>query len=83
MDRSIGHADYWPNGGKFQAGCEFDDNKACSHLRAVAYYAESLNSNRFIGKSCLSYDLYSAGLCNINNMSPMGTFNDNTWYVIV
>ena len=42
LQESIGHHDYWPNGGSFQAGCFIDIE--CHHMRASKLYAESILS---------------------------------------
>ncbi|KAF2883713.1 hypothetical protein ILUMI_22463 [Ignelater luminosus] len=60
-----GDADFYVNCGIFQPGCEDipmrDDfstyalvDLSCEHLRALDYMAESINSNRFDAKSCMS-----------------------------
>jgi len=41
MARSIGHADFWPNGGASQPGCGSMDN-SCSHHRAHDLYQASV-----------------------------------------
>ncbi|XP_043258204.1 phospholipase A1 VesT1.02-like [Colletes gigas] len=41
---AIGDSDFYPNGGTAQVGCTVDVAGACSHLRSVYYFAESLNS---------------------------------------
>lgn len=40
--KPIGYADFYANGGKIQPGCNV--LLACSHLRSIAYWAESINS---------------------------------------
>jgi hypothetical protein len=48
----IGNATYYPNGGgAYQPGCDIMQ-LACSHIRATDYFTESLNSNRFVARSC-------------------------------
>jgi hypothetical protein len=42
LQMSIGHSDFWPNGGSCQAGCFIDIE--CHHMRATKLYAESILS---------------------------------------
>lgn len=53
----------------------------CDHARSVAYYVESMISNKFIGKSCDTYENFKAGKCNRNQSIVMGTFNLDIKYV--
>ncbi|XP_074041939.1 lipase member I-like isoform X2 [Leptinotarsa decemlineata] len=71
----IGHADYFPNGGKSQNGCGLDMFGQCAHSRSYAYYAESLTSKKFVATKCGSYSDYRKGLCIHNEKSLMGGFN--------
>lgn len=72
---SMGHADYWPNGGKSQPGCILDITGLCSHVRAYEYYTESLISSKdFIATKCTSYSDYTAGKCSFEDISYMGKF---------
>lgn len=72
---SMGHADYWPNGGKSQAGCGLDLVGSCAHSRAYYYYAESLSSGvRFLSTKCSSYSDFNGGKCSFNDLSFMGGF---------
>ena len=54
IEETLGHADFYPNNGYDQTGCEnaevcFD---VCAHSRAYEYFAESINSKTgFIGKN--------------------------------
>ncbi|CAH1987717.1 unnamed protein product [Acanthoscelides obtectus] len=71
----LGHADYYPNGGKSQPGCGLDLAGICSHSRSYAYYAESLNSESFIAYQCDNYEEYLQGFCVYSHVSIMGMFN--------
>lgn len=51
---AIGHADFKPQGGQNQPGCENDD--ACSHERSFRYFAESINSNQFGAFRCQRFE---------------------------
>lgn len=69
---SLGHADYWPNGGHHQPGCEHDELGMCSHGRAYQYFAESLRSGKFKSWHCNSYDHFLTGACKTNSHSFIG-----------
>lgn len=72
---SMGHADYYPNGGRSQPGCGIDLLGSCAHARAYAYYAESLTSTTgFMARNCDSYDYYKDGWCSSRHQSYMGRF---------
>uniref|UniRef100_A0A8D8LSJ2 Inactive pancreatic lipase-related protein 1 n=1 Tax=Cacopsylla melanoneura TaxID=428564 RepID=A0A8D8LSJ2_9HEMI len=60
-----GHADFYPNRGKYiQPGCGFDFG-TCSHLRSYEYFAESLATKiGFYARQCDSWDDYQQGSCN-------------------
>ncbi|XP_043258017.1 uncharacterized protein LOC122400559 [Colletes gigas] len=71
--KPIGDIDFYPNGGSNQKGCMLDLAGACSHYRAVLYYAESINSQTgFWGRLCDSYENYKEGDCNSEPQTPMG-----------
>lgn len=72
---SIGHADYFPNGGGVsQPGCGPDLVGACAHGRACAFHEESIFTTDFVATQCDSYENYEAGLCDGNAKSSMGMF---------
>ncbi|KAG5885413.1 hypothetical protein JTB14_031435 [Gonioctena quinquepunctata] len=72
FDNVMGHADYYPNGGRSQPGCGTDIAGTCAHSRAYAFYAKSLLSNRFSSRHCGSIADYNRGSCNSNAASVMG-----------
>lgn len=74
----MGHADYYPNGGKSQPGCGLDLAGSCAHSRAYSYYAESLNSEKFVSTKGGSYNDFTKGNCKTNSASSMGIFNVDT-----
>ena len=69
---SLGDIDFWANNGQTQSGCSPFDN-LCSHIRAIDYYAESLNSKvGFIGRKCDNYNDFTRGGCANNPTAVMG-----------
>ncbi|XP_013135871.1 PREDICTED: pancreatic lipase-related protein 2-like [Papilio polytes] len=70
----IGHADFYPNGGKSpQPGCNLEvvlpqqlllNKFFCSHWRSYMFFAESvLRPKSFVASSCPSWQQYSKGEC--------------------
>ncbi|BFY99448.1 hypothetical protein BsWGS_02488 [Bradybaena similaris] len=75
-----GHADFYPNMGHDQPECTYDpitniigegilvgveDTLACSHIRAVKYFTESINTQcPFYGFPCGSEDDFKNNLCH-------------------
>ncbi|XP_076392605.1 phospholipase A1-like isoform X1 [Megachile rotundata] len=70
MDQSIGHADFYVNGGVHQNGCNVP--LLCDHIRSYEYFAESVNSNGFVARKCDSFANYELGLCNLAEKAHMG-----------
>ncbi|XP_014103240.1 pancreatic triacylglycerol lipase [Bactrocera oleae] len=65
-----GHADFYMNGGILQPGCNSENTNpfACSHQRAVEYFAESIRSRKgFWGWPCSSYISYLLNMCPPTN----------------
>lgn len=57
MHGPLGHADFYVHGGKIQNGCGVDLFGSCSHVRAVEYWIESINSEtKFIATQCENYE---------------------------
>ncbi|KAG5885402.1 hypothetical protein JTB14_031424 [Gonioctena quinquepunctata] len=69
-----GHADYYPNGGLIQRGCELDLSGVCSHYRSFQYLAESIVSGNFKARKCDLYSSFEMGLCDKNQASMMGQY---------
>ncbi|XP_053984239.1 phospholipase A1 VesT1.02-like [Hylaeus volcanicus] len=73
FSKSLGDIDFYPNGGKFQIGCAVDVGGACSHMRAVHYFAESINSQKgFWGLQCSDYNSFQQGICKKQSTALMG-----------
>ncbi|XP_029174266.1 phospholipase A1-like [Nylanderia fulva] len=73
FSKSIGDADFYPNGGKSQAGCGMDVGGVCSHSRAYKFFAESIDSSLgFHGRSCSSFTRFKKGLCYNQKTFLMG-----------
>ncbi|KAJ8983362.1 hypothetical protein NQ317_009275 [Molorchus minor] len=79
--QSLGHADYFPNGGSSQPGCILDIAGTCAHARSYIYYAESiLSENNFKATPCSSYLRYKLNWCgsNTNPLSQMAGYSIDT-----
>ena len=88
MNRAVGHADFYPNGGRQQPGCGV--NFSCSHSAAYLFYIDSIKNNGCSFLPCDS-DNYSDGNCNycpgssVTDCNVMGQDaykprNDTTYY---
>lgn len=75
-DLTLGDADFYPNGGASQPGCDLDVGNGCSHGRVVDLYAESVlgTTSDFVALECSSYACYSLGDCDGNDESVMGGY---------
>jgi len=73
MFEPMGHADYYPNGGRAQPGCGIDPTGSCAHGRAPAMFIESvLSTVKFTGKECADYAKYQNGECDSAPTQEMG-----------
>ncbi|XP_006866510.1 PREDICTED: lipase member I [Chrysochloris asiatica] len=69
IKESLGHIDFYPNGGKKQPGCPKSlfsgiEFIKCDHQRAVHFFMASLETQcNFVSFPCPSYDHYKTGLC--------------------
>lgn len=76
LSTSLGHSDFYPNGGMKQPGCGLDLTGNCSHGRAYRFYAESISDNKFISQECTSYSDFTQGKCN-GTFALMGGYEVN------
>ncbi|XP_068183923.1 inactive pancreatic lipase-related protein 1-like [Antennarius striatus] len=79
MSQSMGHIDFYPNGGELMPGCSTNRGKPddldaiwegtkkfdpCNHVRAYQYYTESITKPQgFMGFPCSDKDSFAAGKC--------------------
>lgn len=68
----LAQADFYPNWGTTQPGCGADTTGGCAHSRAHALFAESINSNRFVGRRCLNYQQIVNRVCTGTGTASMG-----------
>jgi pancreatic triacylglycerol lipase len=59
----IAQANFYPAFGRVQPGCGIDLAGTCSHGRAFQFFAESVNSARFVARRCASFDQIAGGSC--------------------
>ena len=75
--KSVGHVDFYPNGGSKQVGCVIDLGGSCSHSLSYEYFAESINSRAgFLSARCSSYADFNMGRCK-SNTAFMGGVEPN------
>lgn len=74
-NQSLGHADYWPNSGDSQPGC---NDIGCNHGRSIDYFAESIKTGNFIATRCKDWLTYLNGDCVNEESSYMGQANIDT-----
>ena len=55
LDQPICQADFYPNFGSSQPGCGIDIAGTCAHGRANEFFAEAINSARFVARRCTGY----------------------------
>lgn len=62
----LGQADFFPNFGRSQPGCGIDLTGSCAHGRAPEYFAESINSSKFIAKRCQTSQEIENNRCTVH-----------------
>jgi len=75
LNRTLGHIDFYPNGGQAQTGCHnsspirnfmktVTDITTCDHLRAPQLFKASINTTTpLMGYRCPSYEHFKRGIC--------------------
>lgn len=74
LSHSVGHVDFYPNGGSVQTGCKSKPNTfytnymdviTCSHYKATAYFIESLRNHTclFTSYGCADWNDFVKGNC--------------------
>ncbi|XP_070697073.1 inactive pancreatic lipase-related protein 1-like [Pempheris klunzingeri] len=79
MSQSVGHIDFYPNGGELMPGCSANRGNptnldaiwegtikfdSCNHVRAYQYYSESMvKPQGFVGFPCSDKDSFANGKC--------------------
>lgn len=74
LGQSVGHVDFYPNGGTVQTGCkekpktiptDYMDVITCSHYKATSLFIESLTNRNcsFVTYGCKSWDEFKSGNC--------------------
>ncbi|XP_065073467.1 pancreatic triacylglycerol lipase-like [Ochlerotatus camptorhynchus] len=74
FDLPLGHANFYPNGGRSQPGCGVDLTGNCAHSRAHELFAESVSTSvGFRATRCASHNEVLAGGCTSSGPdAPMG-----------
>ncbi|KAL3889390.1 hypothetical protein ACJMK2_001734 [Sinanodonta woodiana] len=89
---SVGHVDFYPNRGKEQPGCldaffniifsgqidKIVDGIACSHMRVLSLFTESINANcHFQSYPCMSCTTCGTGCAKMGYDAPQGNPRGN------
>lgn len=90
LNQSVGHVDFYPNGGTVQTGCkkkpkfiptDYLDVITCSHYKATHLFIESLENHNcsFISYGCTDWDDFAHGNCTTrvrkNETGRMGFYS--------
>lgn len=80
IEKPVGHVDFYPNGGKMQPGCKPLDI-ACDHLRAPAFFLESIRNKQCLFQSTQcqgGYRAFEKGQCQKGGQSGLMGYFSNT-----
>ncbi|XP_062533323.1 pancreatic triacylglycerol lipase-like [Armigeres subalbatus] len=70
FDAPLAQANFYPNGGRSQAGCL---TSICDHNRVNELFAESVSTdNHFIAMQCANYQEILNGVCTVGSYAKMG-----------
>ncbi|KAF4517958.1 hypothetical protein B566_EDAN005325 [Ephemera danica] len=72
FDASLGHADFFPNGGTNQPGCALDLTGVCDHMRSHELFTASIRNEQFTSRECSSYRDWKDGACDTRPFAYMG-----------
>lgn len=74
VEKNVGHADFYPNGGSNQPGCS---NSICSHQYAWIFFQQSIREgDKFMARNCDSFNNFERAQCESNHIQSMGYSNN-------
>ena len=77
VEKRVGHADFFVNGGNEQPGCLVD---LCHHQRSWVYFQESVREDQiYMSRKCDSYYDFLNGFCDNNDIQYMGYSSNGTY----
>ena len=76
--KSVGHVDFYPNGGVKQPRCEGTLSVTCNHDSSVVYIETSLTAHtscQLKAFNCLDWNQFNSGKCTDTNGDTSMTFS--------